>query len=50
MLLKNVASMEISEKTITLTTLMEESRTIEASVKSIDFLKGDIILEERALS
>jgi predicted RNA-binding protein len=46
MLLKNIASMEISEKNVTFTTVLEESKTIEASIKSIDFLKGNIVLEE----
>ena len=46
MLLKNVASMEIAEKTITFTTVLLESKTIVASIKSIDFLKGNILLEE----
>lgn len=46
MLLKNVASMEISEKTITFTTVLLESKTIEANIKSIDFLKGNILLEQ----
>ena len=46
MLLKNVVSMEISEKTIIFTTVLLESKTIEANIKSIDFLKGNILLEE----
>jgi predicted RNA-binding protein len=46
MLLKNVASMEISEKTITFTTVLLESKTVEATIKSIDFLKGNILLEK----
>jgi hypothetical protein len=46
MLLKNVASMEISEKTITFTTVLLESTTVEAIIKSIDFLKGNILLEK----
>jgi predicted RNA-binding protein len=47
MLLKNVASMEISGKAITFTTVLLESKTIEANIKSIDFLKGNILLEDR---
>jgi predicted RNA-binding protein len=47
MLLKNIASMEISDKAVTFTTVLEESKTIEANVKSIDFLKGNIVLEEQ---
>jgi predicted RNA-binding protein len=46
MLLKNIASMEISDKAVTFTTVLEESRTIEANIKSIDFLKGNIVLEK----
>ena len=46
MLLKNVASMEISEKAITFTTVLLESTTVEATIKSIDFLKGNIFLEK----
>jgi predicted RNA-binding protein len=46
MLLKNVASVEIAGKEITFTTVLSESKTIEADIKSIDFLKGNIVLEE----
>jgi predicted RNA-binding protein len=46
MLLKNIAFMEISEKAVTFTTVLEESKTIAASIKSIDFLKGNIVLEK----
>ena len=46
MLLKNIATMEIGEKAVTFTTVLEESKTIEANIKSIDFLKGNIVLEE----
>jgi predicted RNA-binding protein len=46
MLLKNITTMEMSDNTVTFTTLLEESKTIEANIKSIDFLKGNIILEK----
>jgi predicted RNA-binding protein len=45
-LFKNIASMEISEKAVTFTTVLEESKTVEANIKSIDFLKGNIVLEQ----
>ncbi len=45
-LLKDIAYLEISEKTITLTTLLRETETIEASIKSINFVRGSILLEK----
>ncbi|MCX8022161.1 MAG: CooT family nickel-binding protein [Syntrophorhabdaceae bacterium] len=46
LLLNNVVSLEVSEKDVTLTTLLEERRTFEAKISSIDFLRGSIILKK----
>lgn len=46
MLLKDIVSLEVLDKRIVLTTLMEETKTIEASIKRIDFLRGAVVLEK----
>ncbi len=45
-LLKDIAYLEISGKTITLTTLLQETETIEANIRSINFVGGNILLEK----
>jgi len=47
LILNNIVSLEVSDKELTFTTLLEETKTIEASISSIDFLHGSIILKER---
>jgi predicted RNA-binding protein len=45
LLLENVASLVVKEKSLILTTILKETREIEARLNSIDFKKGCIVLE-----
>ena len=45
LLLENVASVEISDKKLTLTTIFRETKEIEANIKQIDFTNSNILLE-----
>ncbi len=45
LLLENVASIEISDKKLTLTTIFRETKEIEANIKKIDFTNSNILLE-----
>jgi predicted RNA-binding protein len=46
LLLTDIAYLEISGKTVTLTSLLQETVTVEAGIKSIDFVKGSVLLEK----
>lgn len=46
LLLENIASIEISEGKLTLTTIFWETRELTASIKKIDFANSNIHLEE----
>ena len=46
LLLENVASIEISDQKLTLTTIFWETKEMEASIKKIDFANSNIFLEE----
>ena len=46
LLLENVASIEISDQKLTLTTIFWETKEMEASIKKIDFANSNILLEE----
>ena len=45
LLLENVTSLEVKEESFILTTILKETREIEARLNSIDFRKGSIVLE-----
>jgi predicted RNA-binding protein len=45
LLLENVASLEVKEESLILTTILKETREVEARLSRIDFAKGRIILE-----
>ncbi len=45
LLLENVASIEISDRKLTLNTIFGETRELEASIKKIDFANSNILLE-----
>jgi predicted RNA-binding protein len=45
LLLENVASLVVKEKSLILTTILKETREVEARLNSIDFRKGSIVLE-----
>jgi predicted RNA-binding protein len=45
LLLENVASLEVKEESLILTTILKETREVEARLNSIDFKKGSIVLE-----
>ena len=45
LLLENVASLEVKEDSLVLTTIMKETQEIEARVSSINFRNGSIVLE-----
>ncbi len=45
LLLENVASLVVKEGSLILTTILKETREIEARLNSIDFKKGSIVLE-----
>lgn len=46
LLLENVASIEISDKKLTLTTIFWETKEIAANIKRIDFANSKVLLEE----
>jgi len=45
LLLENVASLEVKEGSLILTTIMKETREVEARLSSINFRNGSIVLE-----
>jgi len=45
LLLENVASLEVKEESLILTTILRETREAEARLSSIDFESGSIVLE-----
>jgi predicted RNA-binding protein len=45
LLLENVASLEMRGESLVLTTILKESREVEARLSSIDFARGSIVLE-----
>jgi predicted RNA-binding protein len=45
LLLENVASLEVKEESLILTTILKETREVEARLSRIDFAKGRIVLE-----
>jgi predicted RNA-binding protein len=45
LLLENVASLEVKEDSLVLTTIMKETREIEARLSSVNFRNGSIVLE-----
>lgn len=46
LLLENVASIEISDEKLTLTTIFWETKEIAANIKKIDFANSNVHLEE----
>jgi predicted RNA-binding protein len=46
LLLENVTSLEVKEASLILTTILKETREVEARVNRIDFKKGSIVLEQ----
>jgi predicted RNA-binding protein len=45
LLLENVSSLEVKKESLILTTILKETREVEARLSRIDFAKGRIILE-----
>jgi predicted RNA-binding protein len=45
LLLENVASLVMKEESLILTTILKETREVEARLSSVDFKKGSIFLE-----
>ena len=45
LLLENVASLEVKEDSLVLTTIMKETREVEARLSSVNFRNGSIVLE-----
>jgi predicted RNA-binding protein len=45
LLLENVASLEVKEDSLVLTTIMKETREVEAKLSSVNFRNGSIVLE-----
>jgi predicted RNA-binding protein len=45
LLLENVASLVMKEESLILTTILKETREVEARLSSVDFKKGSIYLE-----
>jgi predicted RNA-binding protein len=45
LLLENVTSLVVKEESLILTTILKETREVEARLNSIDFKKGSIVLE-----
>lgn len=45
LLLENVASLEVKEGSLILTTILKETREVEAKLSSINFRNGSIVLE-----
>jgi len=46
LLLEDVASIEISDQKLTLTTIFWETKEIAANIKRIDFANSKVLLEE----
>ena len=46
LLLENVAAIEISGQKLTLSTILMETKEIEAKIKKIDFTNSRVILEQ----
>ena len=44
-ILENVTSLEVKDHSLVLTTIMKETREIEARVSSVNFRNGSIVLE-----
>jgi len=44
-ILENVASLEVKDHSLVLTTIMKETREIEARLSSVNFRNGSIVLE-----
>ncbi|MBW2541943.1 MAG: CooT family nickel-binding protein [Deltaproteobacteria bacterium] len=45
LLLENVASLEVKEDSLVLTTIMKETREVEGRLSSVNFRNGSIVLE-----
>ena len=45
LLLENVTSLVVKEESLILTTILKETREVEARLSRIDFAKGRIVLE-----
>jgi predicted RNA-binding protein len=45
-ILENVASVEIRENSLLITTILRETKIMEARIKSIDFANGNVVLEK----
>jgi len=45
LLLENVAAIEISDQKLTLSTILMETKEIEAKIKKVDFANSKVILE-----
>ena len=45
LLLENVASIEVSGKKLVLTTILSETKELEANIKKIDFTSSKVLLE-----
>ncbi len=45
LLLENVTSLEVKEGSLILTTILKETREVEARLSHIDFANGSIVLE-----
>ncbi len=45
LLLENVVSLEVKDDSLVLTTIMKETREIEARLSSVNFRNGSIVLE-----
>ena len=45
LLLENVASIEISGKKLVLTTILSETKELEANIKKVDFANSNVLLE-----
>ena len=48
LLLENVASLEMKGESLILTTILRETREVEARLSHIDFANGSIIVLERS--
>ena len=44
--LENVASVEARENSLLITTILRETKIMEARIKSIDFANGNVVLEK----
>ena len=45
LLLENVAAIEIADQKLTLSTILMETKEIEAKIKKVDFANSKVILE-----